>query len=196
MKSVNAIFWFAAAIIQSAQAFSSLNLLRPANLLQIRTHQANISLWNNKPLQRLNTNSFFERKNRKSRNFVSSLSGVDALGSGKEDSNQVAKDTKKITRKKLPIFDRSYDREIWSIALPSYTAMMLDPIATIIDMSYIGRIPEATLSLAGIGISNTILNYFGFTFFFIVVTTTTAVAQTLATAAAGLPSFGLHPPPI
>jgi hypothetical protein len=34
-----------------------------------------------------------------------------------------------------------------------------------------------------VGISNTILNYFGFTFFFIVVTTTTTLAQTLAQAA-------------
>ena len=55
---------------------------------------------------------------------------------------------------------------------------MLDPVATIIDVSFIGRLPDSSLSLAGMGISNSILNYFGFTFFFIVVTTTTRLAQT------------------
>ena len=59
---------------------------------------------------------------------------------------------------------------------------MLDPVATVIDVSFIGRLPDSSLSLAGMGISNSILNYFGFTFFFIVVTTTTRLAQTLAEA--------------
>jgi len=85
--------------------------------------------------------------------------------------------------RKLPIFVRRFDKEIMSMAIPSYTAVMLDPLATIIDVSFIGRLPESTLSLGGMGISNTILNYFGFTFFFIVVTTTTTLAQTLAQAA-------------
>lgn len=85
--------------------------------------------------------------------------------------------------RKLPIFVGRFDREIVSMAIPSYTAVMLDPIATIIDVSFIGRLPDSTLSLGGMGVSNTILNYFGFTFFFIVVTTTTTLAQTLAQAA-------------
>ena len=84
---------------------------------------------------------------------------------------------------KMPIFGTKFDSEIIAMAIPSYTAVMLDPVATIIDVSFIGRLPESTLSLGGVGISNTILNYFGFTFFFIVVTTTTTLAQTLAQAA-------------
>ena len=83
----------------------------------------------------------------------------------------------------LPIFCRKFDKEIISMAIPSYTAVMLDPVATIVDVSFIGRLPDSGLSLAGMGISNSILNYFGFTFFFIVVTTTTTLAQTLAQAA-------------
>jgi len=84
--------------------------------------------------------------------------------------------------KSWSVFDRKYDREIISMAIPSYTAVLLDPITTLIDVSFIGRLPDAALSLAGVGISNTILNYFGFTFFFMVVTTTTTLAQVLAKA--------------
>eukprot|EP00961_Rhodomonas_salina_P274919 3713974-Rhodomonas_salina.4 len=59
------------------------------------------------------------------------------------------------------IFRRSHDKEIMAMAVPSYMAVLLDPIATLIDISFIGRLPEAGLSLAGVGIGNAITNYFG-----------------------------------
>jgi putative MATE family efflux protein len=81
------------------------------------------------------------------------------------------------------IFNTTHDKEILDMAIPSYSSMLLDPIAGFIDTSFMGRMASGSLSLAGVGIANTILNYFGFTFFFMVVTTTVCVASTLAQSA-------------
>jgi putative MATE family efflux protein len=81
------------------------------------------------------------------------------------------------------ILNTTHDKEIIDMAIPSYSSMLLDPIAGFIDTSFMGRMPSGSLSLAGVGIANTILNYFGFTFFFMVVTTTVCVASTLAQSA-------------
>ena len=178
--------------VSAANAFISSNPFSSAKKILLRTHQvAELHSYRRLSRQFCEGPSLSEVNFRKRAIFLSNLACIAAPEAGEKPdapiiSNPLA------TIKKWPIFDRSYDRDIWSIALPSYSAMLLEPIANIIDMSYIGRIPDATLSLAGIGIANTILNYFGFTFFFIVVTTTTTLAQSLATAAAGAP-LSAHP---
>lgn len=47
------------------------------------------------------------------------------------------------------IFNTSHDKEIIEMAIPSYTSMLLDPIAGIIDTSFVGRSVNGALSLAG-----------------------------------------------
>mmetsp|Transcript_34158 Transcript_34158/g.106992 ORF Transcript_34158/g.106992 Transcript_34158/m.106992 type:complete len:591 (-) Transcript_34158:7406-9178(-) len=127
------------------------------------------------------SNDFKGEGDRKSNTDINQVvSGTDKIPQGVEHNQQDKGKAEGQSWKQWSVFDRKYDREIISMAIPSYTAVLLDPITTLIDVSFIGRLPEAALSLAGVGMSNTILNYFGFTFFFMVVTTTTTLAQVLA----------------
>mmetsp|Transcript_15582 Transcript_15582/g.36322 ORF Transcript_15582/g.36322 Transcript_15582/m.36322 type:complete len:599 (+) Transcript_15582:20-1816(+) len=118
---------------------------------------------------------------------------VDAPGEGAGLSVAATPEEDSVApKKRWKIFSREHDTEIASMAIPSYTAVLLDPIATLIDVTFIGRLPESTLSLAGVGISNTILNYFSFLFFFMVVTTTTTVAQALAKTSSTLSNASMQ----
>ncbi|GJD12133.1 protein detoxification 44, chloroplastic [Galdieria sulphuraria] len=71
-----------------------------------------------------------------------------------------------------------YDSIIWSVAVPSYASMLLDPLSALVDTMYVGRL--GSIPLGGVGLSNTIFGYFTFLFFFLVITTTSSVAAAAA----------------
>ncbi|KAK4523281.1 hypothetical protein GAYE_PCTG50G1174 [Galdieria yellowstonensis] len=71
-----------------------------------------------------------------------------------------------------------YDSIIWSVAVPSYASMLLDPLSALVDTIYVGRL--GSIPLGGVGLSNTIFGYFTFLFFFLVITTTSSVATAAA----------------
>ncbi|GJQ10761.1 hypothetical protein GpartN1_g2552.t1 [Galdieria partita] len=76
------------------------------------------------------------------------------------------------------LYGQQYDSIIWSVAVPSYASMLLDPLSALVDTIYVGRL--GSVPLGGVGLSNTILGYFTFLFFFLVITTTSSVATAAA----------------
>ncbi|KAA8495845.1 Protein DETOXIFICATION 44, chloroplastic [Porphyridium purpureum] len=75
-------------------------------------------------------------------------------------------------------YGSEYDAEIWSLALPSYGTMILDPLATLIDTSMVGML--GAMQLGGVGAANPMCSYVSWIFFFLSVTTTSGVARCVA----------------
>mmetsp|Transcript_8968 Transcript_8968/g.26937 ORF Transcript_8968/g.26937 Transcript_8968/m.26937 type:complete len:525 (-) Transcript_8968:515-2089(-) len=68
----------------------------------------------------------------------------------------------------------AYDKEIISMATPTYASMLMDPLSSFVDTLFVARL--GVLPLAGVGVANSLFAYFSWMFFFLSATTTTEVA--------------------
>uniref|UniRef100_A0A7S3EKU9 Multidrug and toxic compound extrusion protein n=1 Tax=Rhodosorus marinus TaxID=101924 RepID=A0A7S3EKU9_9RHOD len=92
--------------------------------------------------------------------------------------------------RRLNIFRKTeYDGEILRMALPSYGSMLMDPLASLVDTLFVGRL--GVLPLAGVGVANSLFCYFSWMFFFLVATTTSEVAIAKATKSGTEQSEGI-----
>jgi putative MATE family efflux protein len=77
---------------------------------------------------------------------------------------------------------RSIDREIASLALPALGALALDPILSLVDTAFIGRLGGAA-PIAGLGIASIVLSISFSVFNFLAMATTPLVANALRSSA-------------
>ena len=48
--------------------------------------------------------------------------------------------------------EKQLDAQIWTLALPAFIALCAEPLLSIIDTAFVGRLPDAALSLGGLGL--------------------------------------------
>ena len=48
--------------------------------------------------------------------------------------------------------EKQLDAQIWTLALPAFIALCAEPLLSIIDTAFVGRLPDAALSLGGLGV--------------------------------------------
>ncbi|KAJ8906459.1 hypothetical protein NDN08_002952 [Rhodosorus marinus] len=109
-----------------------------------------------------------------SKSFVD---GQDAIRDSQEETQPTLLDD---VLRRLNVFRKTeYDGEILRMALPSYGSMLMDPLASLVDTLFVGRL--GVLQLAGVGVANSLFCYFSWMFFFLVATTTSEVAIARAT---------------
>ena len=80
----------------------------------------------------------------------------------------------------------SHDREIVALALPALGALIADPLLSLVDTAFVGRI--GTDALGGLGVATTLFTVSFFLFNFLEYGTTTVVARAVGagqTATAG-----------
>eukprot|EP00871_Galdieria_phlegrea_P005484 jgi/Galph1/5937/GphlegSOOS_G4625.1 len=70
-----------------------------------------------------------------------------------------------------------YDNLIWSLAIPSYASLLLDPLCALVDTAFVGRLGVAPLG--GVGVSNSVFSYCSFIFVFLIASTNSSVAAAL-----------------
>mmetsp|Transcript_66291 Transcript_66291/g.168062 ORF Transcript_66291/g.168062 Transcript_66291/m.168062 type:complete len:579 (+) Transcript_66291:74-1810(+) len=71
----------------------------------------------------------------------------------------------------------SLDQQILGLALPSLVALCAEPVLSIIDTGFVGRLPDAALSLGGLGVATSVFDFIFRCYNFLCVVTVPLVAQ-------------------
>ena len=70
----------------------------------------------------------------------------------------------KVTLSSHPFFSRSYDRDIIALALPALGALAADPLVSLVDTAFVGRLNATALGALGVNTSIFSLAFFVFNF--------------------------------
>ncbi|CAE7875883.1 ufaA1, partial [Symbiodinium necroappetens] len=55
--------------------------------------------------------------------------------------------------------EKQLDAQIWTLALPAFIALCAEPLLSIIDTAFVGRLPDAALSLGGLGAATSVFDF-------------------------------------
>jgi len=79
------------------------------------------------------------------------------------------------------------DEQVIALALPALVALCAEPLLSIIDAGFVGRLPDAALALGGLGVATTIFDFVFRCYNFLCVVTVPLVAQALVAQRRGDP---------
>jgi len=79
------------------------------------------------------------------------------------------------------------DEQVLALALPAIVALCAEPVLSIIDTGFVGRLPDAALSLGGLGVATTIFDFVFRCYNFLCVVTVPLVAQAVVARGRGDP---------
>lgn len=79
------------------------------------------------------------------------------------------------------------DRQILALAVPSLVALCAEPILSIIDTGFVGRLPEPALALGGLGIASSVFDFVFRCYNFLCVVVVPLVAQAIVKQRRGDP---------